>query len=361
MRIAVNCRAIYVEKGYRTAGVARVAIQGLRALALHRPNDIFSVYLNHESGPPDEWSDLPNIRTTIVSKYRLYEHGAGLRERALGAKAWFCPAGYTVERGWMPQVTNVNDFFPVTHPEWFDRPEAYADLAMRAVRDSHSFVTISEATREELRSIDPDAAARCRVAYLGPGAAVVPADVDPRSEGVTGRYALLVSTLEPRKNVGTAIRAIRALRARPGFGDVSLVLIGGTGWNAEETEREIAASASGEVFRLGYRSDEEMAGWRAKASVLVVPSLSEGFGMPALEAMLAGTPLVVARAGALPEVVGDAARTHAPLDADEMADRLAETLTDPTALIERARERADRFTWPKAAAVWWQAIEEAAR
>ena len=130
--------------------------------------------------------------------------------------------------------------------------------------------------------------------------------------------------------------------------DWTLVLAGSYGYEAEEALRQ---DTSGRVRITGYLSDAEISEWYARASIFAFPSLDEGFGMPVLEAMAAGIPVIAGRRSALPEVCGDAAELVDPTSEQELADALRRLATDESRcreFISRGLERARRFTWKEA-------------
>jgi glycosyltransferase involved in cell wall biosynthesis len=177
-------------------------------------------------------------------------------------------------------------------------------------------------------------------------------------------YILFVGALEPRKDVPTLIEAHTRLRER-GFPH-ELVLCGLPAWGAEQIERAIAkAPDPTRILRTGYVSDEEKIDLYRAASVFVYPSIAEGFGLPVLEAMACGTPVVTTTGSAPEEVAGEAALLVPPQDPASLADSIARVLDDvrlASDLRRRGPQRAASFTWTKAAeqtvAVWQRAIED---
>lgn len=168
--------------------------------------------------------------------------------------------------------------------------------------------------------------------------------------GSTSRYVLFVGTQEPRKNLDRLIRAFAELRDL----DVHLVLAGPAGWGGGNP-LDLAASLgiAGKVQAVGYLPDRELALLLAGARVFAFPSLYEGFGLPPLEAMAAGVPVVAAAAGSLPEVLGDAPIWCDPLDVASIADALRRAVTDEAVRAEavaRGRLQAARYTWEVTAA-----------
>lgn len=161
------------------------------------------------------------------------------------------------------------------------------------------------------------------------------------------RFVLAVGTVEPRKDYPGLVRAFDAIADRhPG---VALAIAGADGWGADALEEVIAAShARDRVVRLGRVSDDERQALLAEAAVLAYPSVYEGFGLPPLEAMAAGTPVVASRTGALEETLGDAARLVEQGDVDALAEALDEVLDSPAlaaALAENGRLEASRYSW----------------
>lgn len=216
----------------------------------------------------------------------------------------------------------------------------YARATLRKVLDAADvLVPISQNTADDLNSIMKVPASKIRVVRLGvddiffsPPPATPPSVAKP--------YVLFVGTPEPRKNLTRLMEAIGALRAR-GFPH-RLVIAGGEGWGGVRLE-----SAYVEV--LGRVSDESLHALYAHASCLALPSLHEGFGLPAVEAMAVGTPVVAGIRGALPEITGSAAVLVDPYDSDAIALGIERAITEPERLIAAGKFRAAQFTWNKAA------------
>jgi glycosyltransferase involved in cell wall biosynthesis len=165
------------------------------------------------------------------------------------------------------------------------------------------------------------------------------------------RYVLAIGQIEPRKNLPRLVRAFDAVAA--GDPDLALVVAGPDGWDAENFAAARAAAHHGARIRhLGYVSDDDRRDLLAGCTVFAYPSIYEGFGLPPLEAMQAGVPVVAARAGSLPEVLGDAALYADPLDVDALAAALTRALADDTIrteLVACGRRRVQRYQWPTAA------------
>jgi glycosyltransferase involved in cell wall biosynthesis len=152
---------------------------------------------------------------------------------------------------------------------------------------------------------------------------------------------LFVGTPEPRKNLSRLVAAMRELRDR-GFGH-RLVLAGSGGWGTAPPEGDF-------IDNLGRVSDEQLCSLYASSSCLAIPSLYEGFGLPAAEAMAVGTPVVIGARGSLPEIAGNAAIAVDPYDSSAIAAGIERAIAGRDKLIALGQERAKRFTWEEAAA-----------
>ncbi|HVX21547.1 MAG TPA: glycosyltransferase family 1 protein [Acidimicrobiales bacterium] len=253
------------------------------------------------------------------------------------------------------RVMTVHDLTTVRFPELCDGPTlAYPDLIRRALRRGawvHTPSAFVAAEVVDTFGADPD---RVRAVHSG-----VP-PLPPPADGVagrylpagTGRYVLAVGTAEPRKDLPGLVRAFDEVAAdRP---DLALVLAGPDGWGAQALAEAVdGAAARARIVRTGWLDDAALSGLLHGAAVLAYPSVYEGFGFPPLQAMAAGVPVVASRAGALPEVLGDAAVLVDVGDHHGLAAALATVLDDAdraAAAVAAGRDRAGRFNWAACAA-----------
>jgi glycosyltransferase involved in cell wall biosynthesis len=226
------------------------------------------------------------------------------------------------------------------------------------VRRAQALVCISEATRADLVRRVPSAAPRCVVVPLAAderfaaaaaaGAATRDTSAVAAKHGIGRPYVMAAGTLEPRKNLVRLLQAWAALR--PDLReDYELVLVGPVGWDADEI---VSAAKAARIVVAGYVPDDELAALYAGCTLFCYPSLYEGFGLPVLEAMAAGAPVLTSNVSSLPEVAGDAAVLVDPLEVDLIGAALTGLLDDP-AERERLRaagfERAAQFSWRRTA------------
>ena len=170
------------------------------------------------------------------------------------------------------------------------------------------------------------------------------------------RFILFVGTIEPRKNLSTLLEAWAMMRDRP-----DLVVVGAWGWHYEPI-REQMARLGGGLHHLDGLDPSELPAVYNLARVLAHPAWYEGFGLPPLEAMACGTPVIVSDRSSLPEVVADAGLIVPAGEPDEWRKALEKVIGDTDLAADMRRRgilRAARFSWPRAAGMTWQAIDEA--
>jgi len=248
--------------------------------------------------------------------------------------------------------------FPETHPA--ERLRAFErDFPHSLARASH-IITDSDTVRRELIAEFGLSDSNVTAVPLG-----VAEDFQPRDPAQVhanlaalglqpGHYGLCVSTLEPRKKIAELIRAWSALPVSVRT-STPLVLAGAKGWLNEQLHAEIRDGvAAGWLLHLGYVPDTILPALYAGACLFVYPSSYEGFGLPPLEAMASGVPVLVANRSCLPEICSDAAGYIDPDDVSGFSNAISEALTDSawrTAARERGLQRAAGFTWDKCAAM----------
>ena len=247
------------------------------------------------------------------------------------------------------RIVTVHDLDFLDHPERTQREirRDYPALAATHARRADAVVAVSRFTAAEVErrlGVPAD-----RIVICGSGAPAWP----PRPAAAPRGPILFMGTLEPRKNVGTLLRAYARLLA--GMPDTPpLWLAGGATEAAAPWLREIAeAPLAGHVKHLGYIQADRRYDLYAQASMLVLPSHLEGFGIPVLEAMTVGVPVIVSDRGALPEVAGGAGQIVPAEDADALAAALRRYLVEPGAAaqaVERGLARARQYSWDASAA-----------
>ena len=371
-------------------GVGHYTFELARALAAAAPAHEFelsypSTYPAFDlNGEDEDPAGLPpNLRAA-----RVRVGPAGRHWWSIGLPAYARRRGFALFHGtnydvplWggRPSVLTVHDLSTLLHPETHEprrvrrarrrlplmsrratmivtpteavRREVCATLGVEASK----VAVVPEAPRAVFRPL-PAAESRARLARLGVG------DAD---------FLLAVGTVEPRKNLGTLLRAfervvagelkVAASRSRPA--GLRLVVAGARGWLTEELFARLDAwPARGRVLFTGYVPDADLRALYSSCAAFVYPSRYEGFGLPPLEAMACGAPVLMSRIPALAEWGGAAARLFDPTDADDLARALVEVVGDEAArrrLAEAGLRHAAGFTWERAARLTLEVYDEA--
>jgi glycosyltransferase involved in cell wall biosynthesis len=256
-------------------------------------------------------------------------------------------------------IVTVHDLSFLRYPEYAARGlVAYLSAVVpRSLRRADLILADSEWTRQDVVNLLGIAAEKITVVPAGVGPEYRVISDLPLLEAVRQRYrlparfVLHVGTLEPRKNLVRLIEAFRALAdVEP---ETRLVLVGGKGWLYEDIFAGVERLGLGDrVVFPGYVAEADLPAVYNLAAVLAYPSLYEGFGIPPLEAMACGVPVVCSSSSSLPEVVGDAAMMVQPTETDALAGALQRALMDDTLraqLRQRGLARARHFTWQAAA------------
>jgi glycosyltransferase involved in cell wall biosynthesis len=339
------------------AGIGRVVRELLRALA---QRDDPHRYLLYAHEPWDEPADPRFAWRCSAAREPLWHARASMvasREcDVLLSMGSYLPA-WLATVPVVPMVYDLVPFDPALAPQRRARVVARLTLGV-AVRRAAALVCISEATRDELVARFPAAADRAVVALLGGAPSLrTPAPRLPAAVPARG-FVLAVGTLEPRKNLPRLVAAYRRLpgelrAAHP------LVVTGRLGWDAGETLDALDALGE-QAIRTGFVPDGELALLYRRCALFAYPSLGEGFGLPVLEALAAGAPVLTSDRSSLPEVGGDAVAYCDPTDVGSIARELEILLRDDArraALAAAGPARAARFSWDHTAAVVLETLE----
>ena len=283
--------------------------------------------------------------------------GAPKLARAIGGDLWHGPHYTLPLRLQIPSVVTVHDLTFFEHPEWHERSKVmfFRRMMKASTARAAAIVAVSHHTADRLRTVLAPRAPVFTAPHGVDHERFVPTDAHHvtadlarlTATGIRAPYLAFAATLEPRKDVPTLIAAFARIAAdRPAL---KLVIAGRDGWGA--TEVRDAAARSGvttQIMRVGWMDDAVLPAFFRQAEAVAYPSLEEGFGLPALEALACGAALVTTTGSAMEEVVGDAAVLVPPRDPVALAAALAR-VCDDTAENARLRaagpERARTFTW----------------
>jgi glycosyltransferase involved in cell wall biosynthesis len=366
--VLIGVDASRVSRPGRT-GVENYSLHVLRHLLAQDQRNAYRLYLSRPLAA-GLLPDRPRTSSRLIQLPRLWTH-LGLSSEMLISPpdVLFVPSHVLPLVNPARSVVEVYDvghrFFPRAHrvAEWL-----YLEWAIRRhVRIATHLLTISEASKRDLVRLYGADPRRVAVAYpaveerFRPASQAELARVRERY-GLGHRYILHLGTIKPRKNLARLVRAFASARLPA---DTQLVLGGMTTFGAGPVEQAIAATGvASRVRRLAYVPDADLPALYSGAACAAIVSVYEGFGMPALEALACGAPLVASNRGSLPEIVGDAALVVDPLAVESIAGGLECAAADASVrarLRESGPRRASRFDWASAARVTRQVLEQAAR
>ncbi|HJR58766.1 MAG TPA: glycosyltransferase family 1 protein [Vicinamibacterales bacterium] len=258
-----------------------------------------------------------------------------------------------------PVVVSVHDVSFKRYPQYFSwRDRAlFATLLPSSLRRAAAVLTLSSHARDELQHFYPGLRTPIHVVPAAPRASFRPVEaamVAPAlaRAGVRAPFLLAVGSVQPRKNLVRLVEAFRVLhRTRP---DLQLVIVGPSGFRSHWVQETIVSRGLSDAVRLpGYVSEEDLVGLYNAAMALVYPSVYEGFGLPVVEAMACGRPVIAANTSSLPEVAGAAAILVDPFDVAALHAAMLSVVTDTRQageLAARGLARSEQFSWPRTAA-----------
>ncbi len=371
MRVGINAHLLSFSGTYRQAGLSRYIDELLFQIPGEAPDLDFTGYIGNVQPPASVRNRVPD---NLILK-----HGVLPTRRAPVRIAWeqtslpiaaarshldllHCPVNIRPLVSPCPTLITVHDLIFLRSPQSFHSAKRFylATMTGWSARHSRHIIAVSHATRRdiiELLHVDPR---RVTTVHNGVGEQFKPAvstqkEEFRREQGIAGRVILYVGTLEPRKNLPLLLKAFAQLVEDPQFSDVTLYVGGSKGWYYDEvfaTAERLNLTQSERVRFMGRVPDAELSLWYNIATVFAYPSMYEGFGLPALEAMSCGTPVITSNTSALPEVVGNAGLLLDPHDEAAWTASLRSLLLDDTkraALSEQARRQAGKFSWQRSA------------
>ncbi len=270
----------------------------------------------------------------------------------------------------------VYDLIPILHPQFFVKATDGGDHILKTIVDGigrEDWVTcISQATKDDLCNYRPDLdPRRISVIHLGASKWFYPCKDEATIERArakykipAGRYILSVCTLEPRKNLAHLIRCFAQLIQQEQLSDLKLVLVGNLGWKYESIFAEMTSAKDlrDRIIITGYVADEDLAAIYSGSLFFVYPSFYEGFGLPPLEAMQCGVPVITSNTSSLPEVVGTAGLMVDPRDGDALCAAILKLESDKelrATLAQKSLKQAQQFSWDECASQTLTAYETA--
>ena len=353
---------------HHRAGIGRYARELAAALAELETQDHFAAFYNRASvarlEPPfDRFRCLPLDQGDKPWRLRvMWAYLLGIfQDRLFPGVDLFHATDHLLPRlSRIRTVFTLHDLtfrlYPQTHSRW---NRWFLTLMMpRFLRAADAVIADSESTRRDAVRLYGIDAAAIQVIYPGVSAHFRPIQPEDtvrvcQRHGLPQPFFLYVGTIEPRKNLIRLLEAYSEVKRSLSGSMPKLVMVGKKGWLYGDFDRKLSSlGLEGEVVFPGHLPDADLPAVYSAAAVFVYPSLYEGFGLPPLEAMACGAPVICSNTSSLPEVVGEAAITVNPDDGQALAEAMRRVLGDNRVKAElgaKGRERASRFTWRKTA------------
>lgn len=272
---------------------------------------------------------------------------------------FFTPSHYAPRFSPVPTAISIMDLSYVHFPQLFKKSDLYQlnNWTRYSVRKAKRIFTISLASKDDIIREYKVASDKVTVTYPG-----TKPTLSAKSRMKKGNYILFVGTLQPRKNIERLVEAFAKIKTQ--FPELELFIVGKKGWLYEEIlKAPTKYGVSDSVKFLGFVDDTGLPKLYQEAQCFILPSLYEGFGLPLLEAMKYGCPVITSNVSSLPEVGGEAALYVDPQSAEDIAEKLAKVLSDSKLRAEMTKKgyaQVKKFSWEKTAKETLEALEEIA-
>lgn len=360
MRIGINAALNSSRDGYRQTGISRYIgelVSGIEHVM--DPADKLMLF-GQKTGP---------IKDNPMARILWEQSGLPVNIATRRLNVFHTPIGAVPLLSLAPTVVTVHDLAFLKYPEQLPASRrSWLIAATRlSARRASKIITVSQATARDLQEwldIPDDRIQAIPLATSGKVERVEgkSLDVFRMKWNIDRPYVLAVGTLEPRKNLPTLLRAFAKIKDDI---DHQLVLVGPEGWLTGELKSTLEELNLGDRVRLtGFVSDEELGGWYSGADLFAFPSYYEGFGLPSIEAMRCGAPVLAADNSAFPEVIGQAGVMIPAVDVKAWSDSMLDLLTDEgkrETLRQRGFTRANLFSWDRTAQSTYDVYKEVSR
>lgn len=376
MNIGIDCRTILNPEHGERAGVGHYTYYLVKYLLQQDKKNSYVLFVDHRAPKLTEFKRR-NVKIVrfAFSEYKrylplAYSHvfvSQFLNKAKLDV--FHAPANTIPLRYHKPTVLTVHDLAIYDHPEWFPSKQDFAKkvLVPKSIQKAHRVIAVSDSTAQDIRKRFNIPKEKITTVYEGIEKITLPSKLQIHRTlkhwQLSEKYLLYVGTLEPRKNVAGIIEAFDrlAIQKPKRYKDLQLVIAGGKGYQFENNYTAIHNAKSGKIRYVGYVTAKEKLALMTGALAFLFPSYYEGFGLPVLEAMQCGTPVMTSKVSALPEVVGQAGKLVNPYSMksiESAIDQLVGSATQRAALSKKGKVQAAKFSWKQCAAETLQVYQE---
>ena len=371
MHVGINAHLLAFTADYRQAGLSRYIYEIVTRLPPCVASSKFTAFTGSARVPDKFLAGKPRNLSLSTSRFptakapvRIAWEQVVLPLASASTKidVLHCPVNVRPFVSTCPVVITVHDLIFLRYPEAFHPAKRTYLKYMTgwSARHAAHVIAVSHQTRRDVIDLLGVRPEQVTTVHNGVGTQFAPASKESRhafakAKGLTARTILYVGTLEPRTNLTMLIEAFSALASNPDYDDTTLVIGGSKGWYYDEvfaSAKRFGLVGSGRVRFLGRVPDEELPLWYNVATVFVFPSRYEGFGLPPLEAMACGTPVITSNTSSLPEVVGEAGIMLPPDEPSAWTDAIRRVLDNPDMAQELGAEAVKRsagFSWDRTA------------
>ncbi|MBI2416090.1 MAG: glycosyltransferase family 4 protein [Candidatus Kerfeldbacteria bacterium] len=367
MRIGIDCRTILSPAHGEKAGVGHYTYYLVKNLLQIDQRNTYVLFFDHRANNAHEFkrrrTEIVRFPLSEYKRYLPYAYSHLMVSRTLNQAqldVFHAPANSIPLQYHKPTVVTVHDLAIYQHPEWFPPKQNFSInvLVPKSVQRANAVIAVSQSTAQDIRRQFKVPANHIRVIYEGYAAPQLPTKLGAyrvlRPWHLQEHYLLYIGTLEPRKNIAGLITAFDSLaKAKPKrYHDVQLVIAGAKGYQFHKNYEAIQAVKSGHIRYVGYVTGLQKAALLRCATAFVFPSFYEGFGLPVVEAMSYGVPVITSNVASLPEVVGKAGVLVNPQSTravQQAIDRVVGSAALRQRLGRAGRQRVKQFSWTKCA------------
>ena len=374
MKIAVNTRLLIKNK---LDGIGWFSYETLKRITQQRPNDEFIFIFDREWDNSFVFNDnvIP-VKIGPPSRhpflwYLWFEHSVPTILKKYQPDVFLSPDGYlslNTQTPCLPVIHDINfEHYPKDLPFWYRK--YYRHYFPKFAQKANRIATVSEFSKHDIGSKYGIEASKIDVVYNGISDRFKPLSESEKTESQrlfsnSKPYFVFVGTLHPRKNIARMLRAFDAFKSSGNYNH-NFVIIGRRKWWSSEMESAFQkiSNKSSVIFHENV-TQEQVATAIGGAEALLYPSTFEGFGIPILEGMQSGVPVITSNVSSMPEIAGDAALICNPFEYKSIVEQMKRLIHEPNLtedLITRGKERASDFSWDRTTNLLWKSIEKVAR
>lgn len=365
MRIGIDCRTMLSPDKGEKAGVGHYTYYLVKYLLKHDKRNIYVLFFDHKFPDLKEFkrknTEIVKFKFSEKKRYLPYAYSHVFVSRELNKAnldIFHSPANIIPLQYKKPSIVTFHDLAIYQHPEWFPPKQNFSIniLVPKSLKKAANIIAVSESTAKDIKKLFKIPAKKITVVHEGIEKTKAPGKISIhrtlKHHNLTGKYLLYVGTLEPRKNIAGIIQAFDELACKRSkrYKDVQLVIAGAKGFHFRDNYEAIQNAKSGKIRYLGYISAKDKIALMHGAEAFLFPSYYEGFGLPVLEAMSYGTPVITSNVSSLPEVVGQAALLVKPgsiQDIQKAIDKVIGSKAIRQRLSKKGKQQAKKFSWDK--------------